>query len=62
MISPGGSVKAAILRPRFFTLIFFSTVLNCFSCTATHNYIGLQSVFILNFFFFGGKAQSHEAE
>lgn len=51
MISPGGSVKAAILSPRFFTLIFFNTVLNCFSCTATHDYICFQSVFILNFFF-----------
>lgn len=50
MISPGGSVKAAILSPRFFTLIFFNTVLNCFSCSATHDYIYLQSVFILNFF------------
>lgn len=51
MISPGESVKAAILRQRFFTSISFNTVLNCFLCTATHNYLCLQSVFKIKDFF-----------
>lgn len=34
MISPGESVKAEIFRQRFYTSIFFNTLLNCFSCIA----------------------------
>lgn len=62
MIGPGESVKAAILRQRFFASIFFNTVLNCFLCTATPNYICLQSVFKLKIFFLdGSKVQPHAA-